>query len=485
MKKIGKIISAAISLLILGTILPNYAGAADIDNKKIKTSSKGIISNYASESVLSGKTKNIEFSDNSALRFNTASNYPSKYDLRDQNCVTSVKDQSSDGLCWAYSTLAVAESSILKSGAAIPDEWKTNGELCLSVGHIGYFPFCDNSSRLDDCNGDYIDAGSGKGLNGGNSSIAISALASGTGACLENVTPSSKIKEGYSEYQRFLSFYRLKSSNFIEKISSNLDIEAIKGWISEGGAVDASFFSDISAYSKTKGKNAAYYQTTIKSATNHEIAIVGWDDNFSVKNFGSRYTPSGNGAWLAKNSWGSDVLEDGYFWISYYEPSLSYITQFNMEEAGASDNLEQYDAVPCVSAYTFDKTANVFTAKNDCLLTSTGFYIYSDLAKPTTANIKVYILNNGFKGPEDGTKLFDSTENFKYTGYKQIKLNDPVFLKTNQKYSVVLTLTDTKSGKTSYSEIEENNVPARVGKFKFGVRGGESYFMEKAYGMMP
>lgn len=53
----------------------------------------------------------------------------------------------------------------------------------------------------------------------------------------------------------------------------------------------------------------------------HEITIVGWDDNYSKDNFS--VTPPGNGAFLVKNSWDVDWGDSGYFYISYYDKSLS------------------------------------------------------------------------------------------------------------------------------------------------------------------
>ena len=39
---------------------------------------------------------------------------PESYDLREQGIITSVKDQGSDGMCWAFATLGAAESHLLK-----------------------------------------------------------------------------------------------------------------------------------------------------------------------------------------------------------------------------------------------------------------------------------------------------------------------------------------------------------------------------------
>lgn len=58
------------------------------------------------------------------------------------------------------------------------------------------------------------------------------------------------------------------------------------------------------------------YYSTVSDNTNHAISVVGWDDD--------KVTNSSNkGAWLVRNSWGSDEYSHfGYFWMSYDEPSI-------------------------------------------------------------------------------------------------------------------------------------------------------------------
>ena len=53
------------------------------------------------------------------------------------------------------------------------------------------------------------------------------------------------------------------------------------------------------------------------AGVNHAITLIGWDDNYSRENFNSASNVTSNGAWIARNSWGDDWGEAGYFYISY------------------------------------------------------------------------------------------------------------------------------------------------------------------------
>lgn len=45
--------------------------------------------------------------------------FPAKYDLRDYNCVTNMKDQKNTGTCWSFAVCASLESCMLKSDAGL------------------------------------------------------------------------------------------------------------------------------------------------------------------------------------------------------------------------------------------------------------------------------------------------------------------------------------------------------------------------------
>ena len=86
----------------------------------------------------------------------------------------------------------------------------------------------------------------------------------------------------------------------------------------EHGAVIAAYYDAFDYYNP----GTRSYYCPQESETNHVITIVGWDDNFSKTHF--KGTPPGDGAWLIRNSRGRDGYSyDGYFWLSYYDMSLS------------------------------------------------------------------------------------------------------------------------------------------------------------------
>ena len=64
------------------------------------------------------------------------------------------------------------------------------------------------------------------------------------------------------------------------------------------------FYIDSSLLKTDENGDQAYDSTS--ALANHAVTIGGWDDNYSVNNFMTGNRPQNNGAWLVKNSWGSN-----------------------------------------------------------------------------------------------------------------------------------------------------------------------------------
>ena len=84
--------------------------------------------------------------------------------------------------------------------------------------------------------------------------------------------------------------------------------------------------------------------TRTTTSTNHEVTIVGWDDNYAATNFhGAAGAPPGNGAFIVKNSWGTSFGDRGYFYLSYYDTSIQDVTAFTAEPTSNYAAEYQYD----------------------------------------------------------------------------------------------------------------------------------------------
>ena len=79
-----------------------------------------------------------------------------------------------------------------------------------------------------------------------------------------------------------------------------------------------------------------------KPAADHAVTFIGWDD--------AKETQEGMGAFLAINSWGEDWGENGLFWISYNDASLSDPAAYVMEarEPGVMRDDTVYSREPAI-----------------------------------------------------------------------------------------------------------------------------------------
>ena len=192
--------------------------------------------------------------------------------------------------------------------------------------------------------------------------------------------------------------------------------------------------------------------------SNHVVCIVGYDDDFPKEYFSDpNGTIGGNGAWIARNSWGSKENSDptavydwgnngdGYFYLSYYDQSLSCAESYEFELFTPEDegrSLELYDLFPDFEyqVSVSEKPtymANVFTADNEEVIRDVGIMT---AISGLTAKVSVYLLNDDFSSPTDGELVSQTEETFDYVGYHTTTLDKEVPVKEGQKYSVVLEL---------------------------------------------
>ena len=382
---------------------------------------------------------------------------PSSYDSRAQGLVTSVKDQDTAGICWSFAAVSAMETDAIRQGLADVNtvDW--------SESHLAWF--AANSRTTDKTDPTYGDGMKSSFLQiyaeGGNSFMAVAALARGSSMAEETQFPfpgDYHNRKTYDEADRYVSVMHLSESEMIdcfEDENPETLREEIKQAIMEHGSVTAMFFSfAANEYYNTTTidgvTSTAYYQNLTDDIMrcDHMITIVGWDDNYSTDHFYKKARPEHSGAWLVKNSWGTEaeIVTDGYIYISYDEPTLSDFTTYTALPVDAYNKTYQYDGFTCAFALDFAPedhaaAANVFTATETGYLDRVG---YSTMMGDQTAIVEVY---NHLKNPADpeSGKLVCSVEvNDRYVGYHTVVLPKKAFLQSGDVFSVVLRAVDDK-----------------------------------------
>ena len=409
----------------------NYGGAVySLLNVKSKISLNNYYNNVAEieNDFYDTSTISLVIGNGDYTLYNFNSSYtgelPSYYSLLNDGYVTSVKDQQSGGNCWAFAGIAVLESCILKA---------SGDNLDLSE---------ENMKNLIEF---YSDYGWNMDTNGGGYDAMILAyLLSWMGPVFE----IDDLNDDYSTLSPLLnSIMHVQNVKYYKRTSST-DNDAIKEAILTYGAVGTSFYFDSANYNKD---TFAYYNP-YTSYSNHAVAIVGWDDNFSSDNFNSK--PRGNGAWIVKNSWNTDWGNEGYFYVSYYDPSFVPLNQedaaytFILNDTIKYDKNYQYDIIGMTDYFvTGNKNIwyqNLFNATGNEFLAAVSTYF----EKSCQWDLFVYV--------NDVLKL--SKSGISESGYYTIDLGEYIKLNPGDIFKVTFKITANDASFPISEKIKSNKV---------------------------
>lgn len=534
------------------------------------------------------------------------SNLPSKFDLRDQNRVTSVKLQNPWGTCWGFSIIAASETSVLSAYAENGTEIDPL-KLDLSERQLAYFAYTaipESTSKSQAGEGYQIDpdvraADPNAPFNAGGLLVyGTTVFASGTGPVVErgasieddglvykndenaivyNVihddgtitaetlyqggsesdpltekgylathsdvksmvpayyAPSLPMAEGdetvkpatwsVDEKYRDVSSWELSESNILPDTRVftedgewvGIDRNAINAWkgqLMDGKAVSIAFYADTSqpnqeGIAQYMNENTWAHFTYEPVGINHAVTVVGWDDDYAASNFGDGvHRPEGNGAWIVKNSWGAETGEfpnrsawgvqdedgesTGYFYISYYDRTISMAEtfDFDLNPTDADEyEIDQYNYL--IAGDTLENVydaaapeANVFTAESDQLVRN----IACEITKPNTeVTYQLYLLGDDAASPTDGTLQLTRTETYEYGGYHRLLLDsaDWIPMREGQRYSVVVTQRCKDDGKyyqsASMNEAKRTFTAEEREEFAAQLKKGYEAFMLAIY----
>lgn len=299
----------------------------------------------------------------------------------------------------------------------------------------------------------------------------------GSGNSNRTLTPFMTLRDG-----NVLPEYQTMNATGTDVAPNPQSIAAIKQELVNGHGVSISYKADKASPGESGDSryinrdNWAQYTFEIVDGT-HAVCIVGYDDNYSKDNFTHEVagvdpkdtTPPYDGAWIVKNSWGSQtdkttddlgnevgngdygVRENGkatgYFYLSYYDKTISQpeTMTFSPDLLDEANDFEvlQHDYMAAQGGfYTTPATADVTSSAN-VFETSQDLSIKAVSTRTSEQNQRVtfaiYELKDGATEPTDGTLLYRTSRNFEYAGFHRLDLDWALEVKAGKKIAVVST----------------------------------------------
>ncbi len=397
--------------------------------------------------------------------------FPSAYGTGDEAALSAIDDalktrlpagrtQGAFGTCWSFGAMVCTEAYKINkqnSGTSVDD----------SERHLIYNSYNTGTNPLNLKTGDSANLNGATEARffafGGNDLMSAYTLLKWRGVETEANVPSPASPTENNEWTNN------EFSNAAGRLEYSLTIDPqknqdmIKRFVKEYGATTISYFAPDIKYDGNdvyyNPETNAFYSST-KGKSNHTVAIVGWDDNFSASNF--KTNPGSDGAWLIRNSWNSnnqgvkDKTVDAYFWMSYADKTIDDIWVYKLQDPKQySTHHYFYDTVlhENKSFYYEDdrkiEAANVYTIQGgddyetldsvsletvsngkDSYKDKKGYQIeiYTDLEDPTA--------------PDSGDLVAIKKGELPFTGYYTIHLDSPILLKKGTTFSVVTSVRD-------------------------------------------
>lgn len=336
---------------------------------------------------------------------------PTAFSLESVGRIPAVRDQGDLGACWAFASLSALESSLLpeRNTSFVQDHLLLNHSMASeSVA--------------------------------GASQMALSYMISWRGP----VTDESDVYGDGIVNTELEPSVHVQGANTYENPSA----EELKEAVFLYGGTEASLYFILAdeQYSDTASRyfsdeNSAYAYTGEREV-NHDVIIVGWDDNYDRMNFPNGATLMSDGAFLCLNSWGEDFGMNGLMWISYcstqfaktamcftdVESTANYSRVYQSDRSGATAN----------AGYGNDTAyfANVYTALGDEELLAAGIYTLGD-----DTDYEMFIVHDF----EDDKSLMNRESigegRIAHTGYHTIRAKKEVQLKAGERFAVVIRIT--------------------------------------------
>lgn len=447
------ILGLLVSIALIVMMMPQTASAKTVALGAFTEVDGNITYEYNDDSLLE--------SEGTAEETDSTTNLPVKYNLAEKNLSTAVRNQGQYGTCWAFGAMASLESNMLIKGVC-------GNDINLSERHLAYFTY-NGKSPSEYAKSVYAGSDTYRILNtglsvynqGGERSRAANTLQRRYGAVNEGTAPYKTSMGALNTSLKTKSTYKVGDIYYMPEVNDDSGrtnksaITEIKKAIKKYGALSVGCYSEgfgkVSYRYYNKRTNASYCDRSRNA--NHEVTIVGWNDNYSKDNFGGTAgaKPKKNGAWIIKNSWGSKHDRNGYFYLSYYDKAYSQATAYTVINGlDKYYRTYQYDGTGYGDNYLMQtgliKGANRYTARHNEKLAA---YRIETPVADTIVQIKVY-RSSSKTVPTKGRLIYSCSRKFKYAGYNTVKFKNALKISKGKHFTVVVTEKFDNNGTYSY-----------------------------------
>jgi C1A family cysteine protease len=336
---------------------------------------------------------------------------PSKFDLRDWNWVTPVKDQGNMAACWAFSASAPLESVILRY-IGISMSLSENNIQNIGLEYSKYGVYGMKETGIQTVAAAYALAWFGVFSSEYDAYDQL-------GKISPLIAPTSAI-----HFQDMIIIPARKNAT---------DNNPIKEAVLKYGAVGVGYAIGSGPY--INGSSQYCYDDR---PLDHGVTIVGWDDNYPKEMFFK--TPPGDGAWIIKNSWGEEAGDHGYYYISYYDVNFSTKSTacaFILNNTVQYDKNYQTDVMGVIKyANNSDTYMNKYKALDNDAIAAVGTYFNESGVEYT---VEIYV-NNVLKHTQNGVSPFYGFHTIQLDTVIPIKKGDDITAKIKSNSVPICTL---------------------------------------------
>ncbi len=224
----------------------------------------------------------------------------------------------------------------------------------------------------------------------------------------------------------------IQDAIMLPQLEGEEGINNLKWLIMECGGVHTMMYEEDFVFSPYFNKDtSAFYYYEHTGIVTHAVTVVGWDDNYSASNF--KVTPPGDGAWIVKNSYGTEDYDKGYLYVSYYDTLFSKGYQIGYLIENTENYTKNYQTD--LGGDIIFKTGANYAYKNNYqsigkdLISAVGTYFHE---KDQEYVIEIYI-NNILRLTQAGSA--------RYMGFHTVKLAEELLINPGDNFTAVVKTT--------------------------------------------